>query len=401
MSETQYAAPLFVDHDGDAVLLERVPLAGSDSSYNEAFIQDLVFDHPRALPVSEIDRAYEGLVPVCKELNTAAGPLDVLYVTPQGRLVIVEAKLWRNPEARRKVVGQILDYAKELSRWDYADLQREVSRVTNRKGNALYSIVREQHAGVEEAAFVDEVSRSLAKGRFLLLVVGDGIREGVGAIAEFLEQSGALEFTFGLVELALYRHAVHGTLVQPRVLAKSVVFRRTVFSLEGERLVESDVPEAEESVVEPTELEKFYLGFWPELIDELKLDDQSQPMPRSLGKVGNIFFPMPPGGGQAWVTVYFSQKDRAVGVFLTFMRGPLADDLFARLSAQREEIDAELGIEVTWDADDGKYVIACRLSIDGLRDPSNRGRIKTFFKDVINRYVNVFRPRLEAITADL
>jgi len=164
MSETQYAAPLFVDHDGAAVLLERVPVAGSDASYNEAFIQDLVFDHPRALPVSEIDRAYEGLVPVCKELNTAAGPLDVLYVTPQGRLVIVEAKLWRNPEARRKVVGQILDYAKELSRWDYSDLQREVSRVTNRKGNALYSIVREKDSSVEEAAFVDEVSRSLARG---------------------------------------------------------------------------------------------------------------------------------------------------------------------------------------------------------------------------------------------
>ncbi len=35
--------------------------------------------------------------------------------------MLVEAKLWRNPEARRKVIGQILDYAKELSRWNYED----------------------------------------------------------------------------------------------------------------------------------------------------------------------------------------------------------------------------------------------------------------------------------------
>jgi hypothetical protein len=132
MSETQYCTPLLVSGDNVSVL-ERIPI--SDGSYNEAYIQNLAFAHPSCLPISELDRSYEGLIPVCKELNTPAGPLDILYVTPQGRLVIVEAKLWRNPMARRKVIGQILDYAKELSGWDYQDLQREISRATGRKGN--------------------------------------------------------------------------------------------------------------------------------------------------------------------------------------------------------------------------------------------------------------------------
>jgi hypothetical protein len=92
---------------------------------------------------------------------------------------IVEAKLWRNPEARRKVIGQILDYAKELSRWDYQDLQREISRATGRKGNVLYDLVKDQHPTITEAEFVDDVTRTLAKGRYLLLILGDGIREGV------------------------------------------------------------------------------------------------------------------------------------------------------------------------------------------------------------------------------
>jgi RecB family endonuclease NucS len=90
MSETQYCTPLLVSDDNVSVL-ERIPI--SDGGYNEAYIQDLAFAHPSCLPISELDRTYEGLIPVCKELNTPAGPLDILYVTPQGRLVIVEAKL--------------------------------------------------------------------------------------------------------------------------------------------------------------------------------------------------------------------------------------------------------------------------------------------------------------------
>lgn len=117
MVDGGYGQPLVL-HDGTTLLLERVPITtGAQAAYDEQFLCDLVFRYPRSLPIGQIDRAYERLVPVCKEFSTAAGWIDALYVTPTGRLVILEAKLWRNPEARRKVVGQILDYAKELSTW--------------------------------------------------------------------------------------------------------------------------------------------------------------------------------------------------------------------------------------------------------------------------------------------
>ena len=44
-------------------------------------------------------------------------------------------------EARREVVSQILDYAKELSRWSSSDVQREVGRRLKRDGNPLLDIV--------------------------------------------------------------------------------------------------------------------------------------------------------------------------------------------------------------------------------------------------------------------
>jgi hypothetical protein len=115
--------------NGVVAPFERVPIAaGPAAAFDERFVQDIVFAHPDSLPIAEIDRAYEGLIPVCKELYTAGGYIDVLYVTPTGRLVILEAKLWRNPEARRKVVAQILDYAKELSSWSYEDLNATAPR---------------------------------------------------------------------------------------------------------------------------------------------------------------------------------------------------------------------------------------------------------------------------------
>lgn len=105
--------------DGVAGVLKRVPLGTSSApgAIDEGKLRDLLFDHPLSLPVSDIDESYANLTPVCTELSTAAGYVDALYVNPQGRLTLAEFKLWRNPQARREVVGQILDYAKELAEW--------------------------------------------------------------------------------------------------------------------------------------------------------------------------------------------------------------------------------------------------------------------------------------------
>jgi hypothetical protein len=61
----------------------------------------------------------------------------------------------------------------------------------------LVEVVSASVPEANQARFVDEVSRSLRRGDLLLLIVGDGIREGVGAITEFIEIHGTLHFTFG------------------------------------------------------------------------------------------------------------------------------------------------------------------------------------------------------------
>lgn len=102
------------------------------NAHLEAELQALVHAHPEALPIAEIDQQFVGALAICRELQLAgAGAVDNFLITQNGLPVLVECKLWRNPEARREVVGQILDYAKVLSRWSVADLEREVRARTD------------------------------------------------------------------------------------------------------------------------------------------------------------------------------------------------------------------------------------------------------------------------------
>ena len=87
-------------------------------------MQKFIFEHHQALPIGEIEPAFGPLIPVCRELPTEVGPIDLLFINPTGLLTLVECKLWKNPQARREVVGQILDYATEMSRWSYSNWNR-------------------------------------------------------------------------------------------------------------------------------------------------------------------------------------------------------------------------------------------------------------------------------------
>ena len=135
------------------------------------------------------------------------------------------------PEARREVVGQIIDYAKELSRWSASDLQREVSRRLKRDGNPVLDLLTAAGHQVDEVELNDAITFNLRRGRFLLLIVGDGIRENVEAIAEYLQGHTGLHFTLGLIELPIYQMPHGGRIVVPRVLARTTLITREVVAI--------------------------------------------------------------------------------------------------------------------------------------------------------------------------
>ena len=379
--------------------LQPVPLTigKEEGGYDEAWIRDLLFEYPEALPIEEIDAAFGPLIPICTELDTrGAGFADALYVNHLGFPTLIEAKLWRNPEARREVVGQILDYARTLCRWTYADLQREAARARKEPGFDLFSYVRERHSDVEEAAFVDAISRNLAQGRILLLILGDGIREGVEAIAEYIQGHAGMHFTFGLVEAPVYDLGDGRQIVQPRILAKTAIVNRTVVDTKNPDIVvkEAQAENVEEGERTFTEREIWMKAFWSDLISTIKLDDAEQPLPKS-SHVSNVFF-MLPTSGNIWISCYFSQKERAIGVFLAMNRAsPAAIEVGQRLLSERDDIDCEIGLPVRWKQEpDGKLQIAISKPYWPLRDEKTRDEQLQWFQTTVNAFVNAFRPRV-------
>ncbi len=216
------------------------PLVQLHDAFNETWLQEFIFAHSETLPILEIEPAFGPLIPVCRELRTDAGPIDILFANREGLLTLVECKLWNNPEARRAVIGQILDYAKELSAWSYSELEAAIKSAHRGNSESLYQTVANGSDPVDESEFIDNVARNLRRGRFLLLVVGSGIREGVEQITEFLQRHAHLNFGMALVEIAIFRLPEQiggGHLVLPRVVAQTVEVERSVIRIEEGRIV--------------------------------------------------------------------------------------------------------------------------------------------------------------------
>ena len=228
--------PVVIGADGQQALLERVVLGAG--TFNEDWLQALIHNHPSLLPVSDIEPGFGDLVPVAREVPCAHGYIDNLYVTPAGDLVLVETKLWRNVQARREVVAQALDYVAALTVMDYEGFEAALLKgdCGSPRPASLFALVAEHPDALDEAAFVDTVSLNLQRGRMLVIVLGDGIRQEVEALAGLLQSHAGAHFTFALVELATWKNQVTGEILAvPDTLAQTVMIERGIVMIKDGR----------------------------------------------------------------------------------------------------------------------------------------------------------------------
>jgi len=182
-------------------------------------------------------------------VSTSKGAIDNLFMSTQGRLTIVETKLFKNSGARREVVAQAIDYLLDVGNWNYLRLNRiaaeylESRSPGSRHPSLAEFVLRQpsvkqeenppQEEGLEDR-FKAQVDRSLSSGEVLVLIVGDHIDPRAIELLDFARTARAehlrlRSFEMGLVELAFYQHPVSKYLtVVPHTLAKAVVAERTV-----------------------------------------------------------------------------------------------------------------------------------------------------------------------------
>jgi len=396
-----YGDFFLLEREGHPVVrAQRLPL-GNTAGRSETWLRDTLVDHPQILPIDDIEPSFGPLIPLCRELRTSVGPVDIAFICPSGKLTLVECKLWRNPEARRSVVAQILDYASAIKRWSYSDLQRQVAIATGRQGNVPFELAKTVAPQLAEHDFVDSVSRSIRGARFLLLVAGDGIREDVGAMAELLNAEIGSSFAFGMLEIALHDLGNGGVAVQPRVVTKTQIIERHIVmvrSVEGEEpLLEEedsrgDVPlshDQSSSSRRATSIERQTHSSWWQPIVSMSFDDPDQQPPRLYWK-NNVRTSMPWPG--TWLTAWMSQGPSGVtGIALSGHEDNL-DEFWRSIRRVKQEIQAELpdGANV----DSGRFGIQItRPNTDFHTDDEKRA----WMKEKLNQFVNVLRPRMKAL----
>jgi hypothetical protein len=202
--------PVIIVPNKEAVSLER--LEKNHKLFNENDLQELLVNHPELLPINEIRREVGDLVCIGREVPVGnSGILDNLYISTGGYPVIVETKLWRNPQARREVLSQVLDYVKELVEKDYEWLEEQwKSFQISRKQDSisLFQAVYKSSEieELDELDFMNRVNLALESGDVIALIVGDGIEARLQSLVDHLSRdSSHLRYSLALVELACYR----------------------------------------------------------------------------------------------------------------------------------------------------------------------------------------------------
>lgn len=228
-SISRHCTPVYVSGQNEVTALRR-------SDRSEAFVQNLVNDHPELIPIQDIEPAFMPMISVCTELPTGAGYLDNLWLTPSGGIVLGECKLVRNTQARREVVVQALDYARAITGWRFDDLEAAVRKARRQPSFSLWELAKngaEDGEAEDEAAFIDAVDRRLRSGRFVLLMILDGVQESLEALTSYLQLHAGLHMSIALVELSIWQGQDGGQLVIPRVPLRTVLVERGIVTVDA------------------------------------------------------------------------------------------------------------------------------------------------------------------------
>ncbi|MGX7709376.1 hypothetical protein [Methylobacterium sp. Gmos1] len=387
--------------DGDPVVLTR-SISSAETFGREHQLQRLAFEHPEIIPIEEIDPGAGAVAPLCRELTlrgqTGSVFLDMLGVTRRGRLVLVECKLWRNPQARREVIGQVLEYAGLMRRLSYGDLSELVATRTGRKAsNLLWDLSYDRLGLTDEAAFVDAVSESLRQGAFDLVVLGDGIRSEIEAVRGFLEAAAGLRSRLALVKIAAWTDQDGRTLLTPQIALRTKLIEHQAmpYAADFAKQASNALPVTEQAAPttdRPNSASANRL-FWDRFIAGVRFSHPDQPQPTHGGN-NWVRLAIPVGTATAYRTRGAKGPNGQCNLFVR-LRGDAEKPAFDALCAELPQIEAELGIslEATWKGGDEIGTISLAQPLETADEET---QLAWLFKNA-DPFVSAFRPRLSAL----
>ena len=206
--------------------------AGIQGECLEASLQSLIEKNPEVIPGSQIEPGVDApptFLTLGKEISIQGQALDLLLVDQRGILTLVECKLMENTQARREVVGQIMDYAANAADvWGGGRLREAASRYWGENTDDVVS----EFAGDELDAdgFWAQAEENLEEGRMRLIIAADRLRPEARRIIEFLNTNLQKGELLGL-EISCYGDSEASLILVPRIVGQT----QTTATISGRR----------------------------------------------------------------------------------------------------------------------------------------------------------------------
>ncbi len=367
-------------------------------------MQKLLFQNPALVPIDEVLPGASGFIPICRELaipksGGSSVYLDLFGLTAEARLVLIECKLWRNPQARREVIAQALEYASLLRNWSYSDLSVRLQRALGlESANPLFDTYQKAGGTLDEATFHDRIARALRSGDFLVIIAGDGIREDVLAIAEHLNQNSGMATTLALAEFRIYTSPAGETLILPHVPLRTEVLTHRVYlgpggeplTIEAENGQDAEPVSDTDTAIDPTKAERRQrdAAFWQAFCDQAQFDHPDQP-PARRGGFGWAKLPMPPPVNH--ITAY--RTARKTSGFFFQLKGEVGRNIYEELKAARPGLEDEIGLPIKgFEHKEDPFRILIELPYPD--DPFQEKAYLAWLVENANRVVSALRPFL-------
>ena len=232
------------------------------------------------------------------------------------------------------------------------------------------------------------VTRSLREGRFLILIAGDGIREGVQALTDLVNRNATKAFSFGLIEVAIYKFAKDRFAIQPRVIAETELVTRqiTVVNLKEDvsaRIIIED--EEADGSEQPTGEGKEHLKKWWSPLFKMKFNDPEQERPFWTGS-NNLVLNTPFPGIQ--IKAASSVDKDYVQIFLSGTRWDNVEAIRRFVKRDKRYLQDNLPEGTIINTREG-FPVECKN-----QNPMSDAEKHVWIGKTLNAFVDVLRPRL-------
>jgi len=153
----------------------------------EGKLQDYLEEYPSLIPLSEIVEGASDLLCIGREVIAGPGAMDLLFIDKEGLLTVVETKLAKNPEARRTVIGQIIEYASYISQWTADDVYRIANDYLKSNPDEIMGKISQGEFSAEN--FRSNIGQNLRNGKTRLIIAVDELVEPLRATVTFLNKN--------------------------------------------------------------------------------------------------------------------------------------------------------------------------------------------------------------------